>query len=169
MFRIISILTRSYGSSTYTSVSSASPDSSALVATPSTYFSNHLGFKGLILFYWVQLQFHFSWYYCNILLQVWSCIDSILSSIFEPVVPVLICMTILLRGWSLWQSNNFCHSILLACSNNLYQLIQCIEFYKLSCIDCTLFTIFWTWLYELIFWNRFSELDQMILLFDLEE
>ena len=169
MFSIISRLTRSYGRSTSTSVYSASLASLALVLTLSAYFVTCVGFKGHILFYWVQLQFHFSWYYCNILLQGWSCIDSSLSSIFEPVVTVLTCPIILLQGWSVWQSNNFCHSILLTYSNNLYQLIHCILFYKLSCIDCTLFTIFWTWLYELIFWNRFSELDQMIILFDSEE
>ena len=150
-------------------VSSASPDSSALVATPSTYFSTHLVFKGLILFYWVQLQYHFSWYYCNILLQGWSCIDSRLFSLFEPVFPVHTFTTILLRGWSVWQSNNFCRSILLTCSNNIYTFIHCIQYYKLGCIDCTLLTMLWTRLYELIFWTRFSELDQMILLVDPQE
>ena len=167
MFRIIYRLTISYGTSTL--VSSAPPDSSALVSTSSTYFSNHLGLKGLIIFYWVQIQFRFSWYYCNILLQGWSCINSSLSSFFGCVVPVRTCPTILLRGWSMWQSNNFCRSIILTCSNNFYQFIHCIQFYKLSCIDCTLFTIFWTWLYESICWNQFSDLDQMILLVDSQE
>ena len=169
MFSIIYRLTISYGSSNSTSLSSASSYSSALLATPSTYFSTHLGFKGLILFYWLHLQFHFLWYYYNILLQGWSCIDSSLSSLFDPVFPVRTFPTILLRGWSVWQSNNFCRSILLTFSKDFYQFIHCIQFYKLGCIDCTLFTIFWTRLYESISWTRFSELDQMILLVDPQE
>ena len=140
-----------------------------MVDTPSTYFSTHIGFKGIILFYWVQLQFHSSWYYYNILLQGWSCIDSILSSFFECLFPVRTFTTILLRGWSVCRSNNFCRSILLTFSKDLYQLIHCMQFYKLGCIDCTLFTIFWTRLYESICWTRFSELDQIILLVDSQE
>ena len=169
MFRIIYRLTISYGSYTSTSLSSASSDSSALLATPYTYFSNHIGFKGLILFYWLHLQFHFLWYYYNILLQGWSCINSSLSSLFDPVVTVRTFPTILLRGWSVWQSNNFCRSILLVVSEYFYQFIHCIQFYKIGCIDCTLFTMLWNRLHELICSTQFSELDQIILLVDSQE
>ena len=132
MFRIISRLTISYVSSTSTLLSSSSSDSSALLATPSTYFSTHLGFKGLIIFYWVQLQFHFSWYYYNILLQGWSCINSRLSSFFECLFPVRTFTTILLRGWSVCRSNNFCpyYNILLqgwSCINSrLSSFFECL-------------------------------------------
>ena len=154
MFRIIYRLTISYGSSTSTSLSSSSSDSLALLATPSTYFSTHLGFKGLILFYWLHLQFNFLWYYYNILLQGWSCINFSLSSLFDPVVTVRTFPTILLRGWSVWQSNNFCRSIFLTFSNNVYKFIHCIQSYRLGCIDCTLFTMLWNRLHESIFWTR---------------